>query len=106
MMFSMARDNRLPFGSAVARVSGHRKVPIVPALVTGILALVLLAINVGNQSAFLVLTSLAIIMFYIAVPRGHGPDARSAPARRMAEARSRARTSRSGAGGLLVNIAR
>ncbi len=39
MLFSMARDNRLPFGSAVARVSGRRKVPIVPALVTGILAL-------------------------------------------------------------------
>jgi urea carboxylase system permease len=66
MMFSMARDNRLPAGSAVARVSGHRKVPAVPAVVTGFLALVLLAINVGNQSAFLVLTSLAIIMFYIA----------------------------------------
>jgi len=66
MLFSMARDNRLPFGSAVARVSGHRKVPIVPALVTGILTLVILAINVGNQSAFYVLTSLAIIMFYLA----------------------------------------
>ncbi len=66
MMFSMARDNRLPAGSAVARVSGHRKVPIVPALVTGILTLVLLAINVGNQSAFYVLTALAIIMFYLA----------------------------------------
>jgi amino acid transporter len=38
----------------------------VPALVTGLLALVLMAINVGNQSAFLVLTSLAIIMFYLA----------------------------------------
>jgi urea carboxylase system permease len=66
MMFSMARDNRLPFGSAVARVSGHRKVPVVPALVTGFLTLALMAINVGNQSAFLVLTSLAIIMFYLA----------------------------------------
>ena len=66
MLFSMARDNRLPAGSAVARVSGHRKVPVVPALVTGLLALVLMAINVGNQSAFLVLTSLAIIMFYLA----------------------------------------
>ena len=42
------------------------KVPVVPALVTGILTLVLLAINVGNQSAFYVLTSLAIIMFYLA----------------------------------------
>ncbi len=66
MLFSMARDNRLPFGSSVARVSGHRKVPVVPALVTGALAIALLLINVGNQSAFLVLTSLAIIMFYLA----------------------------------------
>ena len=66
MLFSMARDNRLPFGSAVARVSGHRKVPIVPALFTGVIALIILAINVGNQSAFYVLTSLAIIMFYFA----------------------------------------
>ena len=30
MLFSMARDNKLPAGPAVARVSGHRKVPIVP----------------------------------------------------------------------------
>src|ERR1700759_4985097 len=66
MLFSMARDNRLPAGSAVARVSGPRKVPVVPALVTGLLALVLMSINVGNQSAFLVLPSLAIIMFYLA----------------------------------------
>jgi urea carboxylase system permease len=66
MLFSMARDSRLPFGTQVARVSGHRKVPIVPALVTGILALLLLVINVGNQNAFLVITSIAIIMFYIA----------------------------------------
>jgi amino acid transporter len=65
MMFSMARDNQLPFGSAVARVSGHRKVPIVPALITGILTLVLLAINVSNQSAFYVITAIAIIMFYL-----------------------------------------
>ncbi len=66
MLFSMARDNRLPFGSSIARVSGHRKVPIVPALVTGVLTIVLLVINVGNQSAFYVLTSVAIIMFYMA----------------------------------------
>ena len=66
MMFSMARDNQLPFGSAIARVSGARKVPVIPALVTGILTLVLIGVNVSNQSAFYVLTSLAIIMFYLA----------------------------------------
>jgi len=73
MMFSMARDNRLPAGSAVARVSGHRKVPVVPALVTGGLTLALLLVNISNQSAFLVLTSLAIIMFYLAYLGVTGP---------------------------------
>ncbi len=73
MLFSMARDNKLPFGSQVARVSGRGKVPIVPALVTGILAIALLAINVGNQSAFLVITGIAIIMFYMAYLGVTGP---------------------------------
>ena len=66
MLFSMARDNKLPAGSAVARVSGRRKVPIVPALVTGVLAIAVAAINVGNQSAFAAITAVAIIMFYLA----------------------------------------
>jgi urea carboxylase system permease len=66
MFFSMARDNKLPAGSSVARVSGRRKVPIVPALVTGILAIAIAGINVGNQSAFLAITDIAIIMFYLA----------------------------------------
>src|SRR6185312_10309584 len=73
MMFAMARDNRLPFGPQVARVSGRGKVPIVPALVVGFLAIVLLAINIGNQSAFLALTSVAIIMFYLAYLCVTGP---------------------------------
>jgi amino acid transporter len=66
MIFSMARDNKLPAGSAVARVSGHRKVPIIPALVTGGLTIAILAVNVGNQSAFVAITAVAIILFYMA----------------------------------------
>jgi urea carboxylase system permease len=66
LLFAMARDSRLPFGSHIARVSGRRKVPVIPALVVGILSLGLLAINISNQSAFLALTSVAIVMFYIA----------------------------------------
>lgn len=73
MIFAMARDGRLPFGPQVARVSGTRRVPIIPALVVGLLALVLLALNIGNQSAFLALTSVAIIMFYIAYLAVTGP---------------------------------
>jgi urea carboxylase system permease len=65
LLFAMARDGRLPFGSQIARVSGTRRVPVVPALVVGILALCILAINISNQSAFVALTSVAIVMFYI-----------------------------------------
>src|SRR3984885_10507374 len=90
MLFSVARDGRLPAGSHIARVSGRAKVPIVPAWIVGVCSLALRAVNLANQSAFLTLTSVAIIMFclpYLAVtwsmlrkrmrgewPRqGHGP---------------------------------
>ncbi|HEY3729191.1 MAG TPA: amino acid permease [Solirubrobacteraceae bacterium] len=66
LLFAMARDGRLPFGTHIARVSGTRRVPVVPALLVGFLALCILAINISNQSAFLALTSVAIVMFYIA----------------------------------------
>jgi urea carboxylase system permease len=65
LLFAMARDGRLPFGNAIARVSGRRKVPIVPALVTGFITLGILALNIANQSAFVALTAVAIIMFYL-----------------------------------------
>jgi urea carboxylase system permease len=73
MLFSMARDNKLPAGSAIARVSGARKVPIVPALVTGFLTLLILVLNIANQSAFAAITAIAIIMFYIAYLGVTGP---------------------------------
>jgi urea carboxylase system permease len=66
LLFAMARDGRLPFGTHIARVSGRRRVPVIPALVVGFLALAILAVNYGNQSAFLALTSVAIVMFYLA----------------------------------------
>jgi urea carboxylase system permease len=73
IMFTMARDGRLPFGSAVARVSGKSKTPIIPALVIGALTVLLLVVNIGNQRVFYVLTSVAIIMFYIAYMCVTGP---------------------------------
>lgn len=65
LIFAMARDGRLPLGDKIARVSGANQVPVVPALVVGALALGLLAINLGNNSAFLALTSVGIVMFYL-----------------------------------------
>jgi len=65
MLFSMARDGRLPFGGAIARVSGKSGTPIVPAVLTGVLAIGLLLANIGNQRVFTIITSVAIILFYI-----------------------------------------
>jgi amino acid transporter len=73
MMFSMARDNRLPLGSAIARVSGKSKTPIVPAMVIGGVTIALLLVNIGNQRVFFVLVSVGIILFYLAYLSVTGP---------------------------------
>jgi amino acid transporter len=65
MIFAMARDGRLPFRHAIAKVSSRSKTPIVPALITGALTIAVLVLNIGNQRAFFVLTSTAIVLFYI-----------------------------------------
>ena len=66
MIFTMGRDSRLPYASAIARVHGKSKTPLVPSIVIGVITILLLVLNVGNQKAFFVLTSVAIIMFYLA----------------------------------------
>lgn len=73
MIFAMARDNRLPFSHSLRRVSPRAKTPTVPALVTGLLTIVLLVINIGNQRVFYILTSVAIILFYIPYLMVTGP---------------------------------
>jgi urea carboxylase system permease len=73
MIFTMGRDGKLPAASAIARVHGKSKTPLIPSLVIGALTIALLVLNVGNQRAFFVLTSVAIIMFYIAYLCVTGP---------------------------------
>ncbi|MFB9376876.1 APC family permease [Kineococcus gynurae] len=66
MMFAMARDNNLPAGEALSRISPKFKTPVLPAIVVGVLAVVILVVNVGQPQIFLVLTSLAVGMIYLA----------------------------------------
>lgn len=66
IMFSMARDNNLPFSARLARVSAHRKSPVVPAVVVGLVAALILLVNIGNPQVFTLVTSVAIITVYIA----------------------------------------
>lgn len=73
MSWAMARDGRLPFSRAMAKVSPRSKTPVLPALLTGGLTVVVLLINLGNQRAFFILTSTAIVLFYIPYLMVTGP---------------------------------
>jgi urea carboxylase system permease len=73
LTFAMARDNALPFGEKLARVNPKTQTPIIPAVVIGVLAVLILVVNVGNNQIFTVLTSIAIIMIYMAYLMVTGP---------------------------------
>lgn len=64
--FSMARDNKLPFGEKLAHVTEARQSPAAPALVSGLVAAAILVVNVGNPKIFSIVTSVAIAIVYAA----------------------------------------
>src|SRR5918997_1137519 len=66
MMFAMARDNNLPLGQHLAKVDPVHKTPIIPAIITGFLAWLILVVNIRQPQIFTVITSIGIIMIYIA----------------------------------------
>lgn len=85
LMFAMARDNALPEGARLAKIDPVHKTPVIPSIVVGALALAILLANIGSPEVFTAVTSVAIIMIYIAyllvtVPllmrrlRGEWPD--------------------------------
>jgi urea carboxylase system permease len=73
LTFAMARDNALPFGEKLARVHPKTQTPIIPAVVIGVIAALILVINIGQPKIFTVLTSIAIIMIYMAYLMVTGP---------------------------------
>jgi urea carboxylase system permease len=66
MVFSMARDRVLPFSRALAKVNRRTGAPILPAVLVGVLAVALLVLNVHNEAVFLALTSVCIMLLYVA----------------------------------------
>jgi urea carboxylase system permease len=73
MAFAMARDNNLPAGEHLAKVDPVHKTPIIPAVISGVLAILILVVNIGNDQIFTVITSIGIIMIYIAYLLVTGP---------------------------------
>ncbi len=66
MMFSMARDNALPGSGYIAKVSEKSRTPIVPSIIVGLLAMLILLVNVRQTQIFTVVTGVAIVMIYLA----------------------------------------
>ena len=73
MAFAMARDNNLPAGERIATVHPKTKTPIVPAVVTGVIAILILVVNIRQPQIFTVITSIGIIMIYMAYLLVTGP---------------------------------
>ena len=66
MMFSMARDNALPGSGYIAKVSEKSRTPIVPSIIVGLLAMLILLVNIRQTQIFTVITGVAIVMIYLA----------------------------------------
>jgi amino acid transporter len=61
LIFAMARDGKLPFSGALARVSPGTRTPVVPAIVTGGLAILILAVNVNLPRLIELVTMVAVL---------------------------------------------
>ncbi|MEU0540135.1 amino acid permease [Nocardia sp. NPDC005978] len=66
LLFSMARDGKLPFATQLAAVHPRYGTPVLPAVVIGVLGIALLVVNLGNPAIFATLASVCIVMIYLA----------------------------------------
>ncbi|QLY32445.1 amino acid permease [Nocardia huaxiensis] len=66
LMFSMARDGKLPFARQLATVHPRYRTPVLPAVVIGVLGIGLLVLNLGNAAIFATLASVCIVTIYLA----------------------------------------
>jgi len=73
LVFAMARDNNLPGGRALARVHPVRRTPVVPAVLIGVLAVLILVVNIRQPQIFTVVTSIAVVLIYLAYLLVTGP---------------------------------
>lgn len=74
LVFAMARDNHLPFSDTLATVSDETGTPVVPAVVLGAAAVVLLVVNVNYPRVMEALASVAIVWANLAYLFVTGPQ--------------------------------
>jgi amino acid transporter len=61
LIFAMARDNNLPFAQFLSRVQSTTQTPIAPAVVTGVLAAIILLLNVNLPRIIETVCSVAVV---------------------------------------------
>jgi urea carboxylase system permease len=66
VMFSMARDGRLPFSKALAKVSPRTATPLLPSFVVCAAAIGVLMLSLGSSSVFGDIASVAVVIVYLA----------------------------------------
>ncbi len=84
MTFSMSRDGVLPFSAQLSKVNRRTGTPLLPSVLIGIFAIAILVINVGQAQLFTALTSVAVVIVYLAYLAVTLPAARTPAARRRA----------------------
>ncbi len=73
MVFSMARDRKLPFSRSLARVSPRTGTPVAATVLVGAAAAAVLLVNTGEAGLFTTLASVCIMLLYLAYLMVTGP---------------------------------
>jgi urea carboxylase system permease len=66
LMYSMARDGALPAAARLAKVSRRTGTPVTPTVLIGAASIAVLGVNVGQAQLFTALTSVAVVIVYLA----------------------------------------
>jgi urea carboxylase system permease len=66
VMFSMARDNRLPFGKFLSKVNKRTGTPLITGATVSALAILVLLVNLGQAGVFAAITSVSVVIVYLA----------------------------------------
>jgi len=66
VMFSMARDGRLPFSKALSKVSARTHTPLLPSFTVCAIAIAILLLALGSSSVFGDIASVAVVIVYLA----------------------------------------
>lgn len=75
MIFAIARDNGFPGSHRLARLSERDKTPTVPVIGVGVIAILILLVNIRQPQVFVVVTGTTVILALIAYVLVVGPFA-------------------------------